>query len=401
MRTPAPCGALEGRYRIDGLLGVGGMGRVYRARQLGTDRDVALKVVRRDEETGAGRARFRDEAAILARLCHPNIVTIFDFLEADDGDGPVDYLAMELVEGVSLDELLRERKCLPWPMVAAIAAQVASALDHAHSRGVVHRDLKPGNVAVVDPNDDTMRVCLLDFGVAKLVGHTRARNRTRPGLVVGTPAYMSPEQERGEVTPAIDVFALGVLVYETVVGKRPSSGVPITFGDVDLDPAFAALLSRLLDPVAERRPTAGEAAEAFAAVARPAKKPEPRVAPRTLALGLVAGLAALALSALGGSALASPAACPPATASRQPHVAEPGLSPSAPTPPRMSESRSSGARASSIGAGAGAVAGAGAAKVASSPETPAASAKASPSAVAPAHLPAHTTVFSTDGSRLP
>lgn len=223
MRTPAPCGALEGRYRIDGLLGVGGMGRVYRARQLGTDRDVALKVVRRDEETGAGRARFRDEAAILARLCHPNIVTIFDFLEADDGDGPVDYLAMELVEGVSLDELLRERKCLPWPMVAAIAAQVASALDHAHSRGVVHRDLKPGNVAVVDPNDDTMRVCLLDFGVAKLVGHTRARNRTRPGLVVGTPAYMSPEQAAAypDIDGRTDIYACSVVLYQCLTGIQP------------------------------------------------------------------------------------------------------------------------------------------------------------------------------------
>jgi len=408
MRPPAPCSALDGRYRIEGLVGVGGMGRVYRACQLGTDREVALKVVSRDEEIPAGRARFRDEAVILARLRHPNIVTLYDFLEADEGDGTVDYLAMELVEGVGLDELLRERKRLPWRMVSAIATQIASALDHAHGRGVVHRDLKPANIVVVDASEDNVRVCVLDFGVAKLVDASRVRNRTRPGLVVGTPAYMSPEQERGEVIPAIDVYALGVLVYETVVGQRPPSGEtgPITFGDAELDPAFASLLSRLLDPVADRRPTAFEAAEAFAALARPAQQPaHTRVATRTIALGAVASVVALALSALGGSAVTATSSCPPATAMgvREPRVVEASLSPSAPTPLRTSEGRGGLARAASTGAVA--ISGAAAVKTASSSEAPAASAKASPPAVAPgypsARTPVPTTVFSTDGSRLP
>jgi serine/threonine protein kinase len=373
------------------------MGRVYRARQLGPDRDVALKVVKRDDAVPTGRARFRDEASILARLRHPNIVTLYDFVEADDADGGVDYLAMELVEGVGLDELMRERGRLPWRQACSIAAQIASALDHAHGRGVVHRDLKPANIAILEESGDDVVVRVLDFGVAKLMGPVNARNRTRPGFVVGTPAYMAPEQERGEVKPSIDVYALGVLTYEAVVGKLPTGG-PVTFGDVELDPEFMSLLTRLLEATAEARPSAAEAAQGFASLLRsPEAERSRRGRGWRRSASAIAVVAALFGGALGGGAIVdatkaeasdrsgpSAATCSPGAVVRQPHVAEVGLSPAAPSPVRSSE----GARAVS--------------KAPAAKAGPSGSARGpAPSAHAPTNpptkMPPNVTVFSTDG----
>lgn len=372
------------------------MGRVYRARQLGPDRDVALKIVRRDDAVPTGRARFRDEAAILGRLRHPNIVTLYDFIEADDGDGAVDYLAMELVEGMCLDELLRERGRLPWQKACSIAAQIASALEHAHARGVVHRDLKPSNIAIVDEHRDDLVVRVLDFGVAKLMSPVDARNRTRPGFVVGTPAYMAPEQERGEVKPSIDVYALGVLAYEAVVGSVPTGG-PVTFGDVELDPRFMGLVTRLLSPSADARPSAAEAAEAFASLVRgPAGAPATKERRWTRGASGIAIVIALCGGMLGGGAIVDATKAPGVEhggastiaqgAARQPRVAEPGLSPASPSI-RSYEGPGGAARSATV--------------LATSSKADAR--KSGPSgsagghAIPPANVPATVTVFSTDG----
>ncbi|MBS2012267.1 MAG: serine/threonine protein kinase [Deltaproteobacteria bacterium] len=388
-RPRATSNALDGRYRIDTLLGVGGMGRVYRARQIGTDRDVALKIVRRDEAIPAGRARFRDEAAMLARLRHPNIVTLYDFIEADDDDGPMDYLAMELVEGPCLDELLRERGKLPWQEVASIAAQIASALDHAHGRGIVHRDLKPANIAIVEEHGNRADVRVLDFGVAKLVGPVSSKNRTKPGFVVGTPAYMAPEQERGVVSPALDVFALGVLAFEAVTGKLPRG--KLDFGDVPVHPDFASLVERMLADTPEGRPTAARVADELELLVREPRAavivPRPKRRPLALALG---AMALLVTGLASGGAIASVAApaCESPAAARAAHELEMGLSPNASPAVRMLEPGRS-ARAPVVRGRTPAAA------------APAAGAATPSSAPRPAPSAPRANVFSTDGMRTP
>jgi TolB-like protein/Flp pilus assembly protein TadD len=217
---PELIGRTLGRYRIDEALGAGGMGAVYRARDQHLERDVALKVL----PAGAiadepSRRRFRREALTLARLSHPNIGAVLDF-DVEDG---VDFLVMEFVPGSTLADKLKDSP-LPETEVIAVGIQIAEALQAAHEQGVVHRDLKPGNV-MIGPRQ---QIKVLDFGLAKLE-RTAAEDAlsqalTGPAMLLGTLPYMAPEQLQGkEVDSRCDLFALGGLLYEAATGQPPFS----------------------------------------------------------------------------------------------------------------------------------------------------------------------------------
>jgi photosystem II stability/assembly factor-like uncharacterized protein/tRNA A-37 threonylcarbamoyl transferase component Bud32 len=201
-------------FEVLGVLGHGGMGLVYRARQVNLNREVALKQVlsgahARAEET----ARFRREAEAVARLQHPNIVHVYDIIEVE---GCL-YCSLELVEGGSLDRRLAGGPQPPRE-AAGLVEVLARAMHHAHQRGIVHRDLKPANVLLTA--DGTPKVT--DFGLAKRLD--QATQHTPDGAMLGTPSYMAPEQARGDVKaigPATDVYALGVILYELLTGRRP------------------------------------------------------------------------------------------------------------------------------------------------------------------------------------
>jgi len=214
-------------YRIIDKIGVGGMGEVYRATDTKLGRDVALKVLPPDLARDPDRlARFRREARAVATLNHPHIVTIFSVEETDG----VHFLTMEMVDGRSLDRLIPESG-LPVERVLHIATAIAEALAAAHEKGIVHRDLKPANVMVTSDG----RVKVLDFGLAKdtqeeKVGDATltSSGHTAVGMVMGTPAYMSPEQIAGRaVDHRTDIFSLGILMYEMATGRRPFGGTSL------------------------------------------------------------------------------------------------------------------------------------------------------------------------------
>ncbi|WP_053225900.1 serine/threonine-protein kinase [Solirubrobacter soli] len=213
-------GSMLGGYRIDSLLGNGGMGVVYRATDVARARTVALKVVdpqHADDERY--RRRFRQEASTIARLAHSNIIRIWDTGE----DGGVLYLSMELIDGPDLGMLLREG-ALPAPLAVELVSDVAQALDLAHGSGIVHRDVKPQNV-LMRPGGDRHEAVLTDFGLAKV---SSADGSTTQGNFVGTLPYAAPEQIAGVgVDARTDVYALGCLLFETVTARRPFGGTPL------------------------------------------------------------------------------------------------------------------------------------------------------------------------------
>ncbi|WP_240809659.1 serine/threonine-protein kinase [Actinomadura sp. WMMA1423] len=314
-----------GRYRLVSLLGRGGMGAVWRAHDEHLDREVAVKELRLPEHLDeAGRrtwiARLEREARAAARLRHPGIVTVHDRVTGEDGRP---WIIMELVRGRSLEDLLKADGPLPPDRVARIGLQVLDALRAAHQAGITHRDIKPANVLLEDD-----RAVLTDFGIAAVEGDATL---TSTGAVLGTPAYMSPEQVSGhEVAAASDLWSLGATLYAAVEGRPPFGGattgavfVAIATRDPDpsvhagpLEPVLRALLRR--DP--SQRPTAGQLHTRLAALARdrqpapptvvqPPDPPPGRTRPRALrwrevklllvALGgvLALGLAAVPLAA--------------------------------------------------------------------------------------------------------
>jgi serine/threonine protein kinase len=206
---------LSGRYRMNGLIAVGGMGEVWSATDEQLGRDVAIKVMH--VEAAADPVfvqRFQEEARLAARLSHPTIVTVHDSGE-DDG---LAYLVMEYVPGQTLAQAVRDEGALPVPRVRLILAQAAVALSVAHAAGIVHRDVKPGNVLLTADGG----VKLTDFGIARAAEGT---GLTRVGEVLGTPQYLSPEQMTGQpATERSDLYALGVIGHEMLTGAKPFDG---------------------------------------------------------------------------------------------------------------------------------------------------------------------------------
>ena len=204
-----------GKYRIIEMVGRGGMGTVYRAHDPMLDRTVALKVVTAD--TGVSdelRARFFREAQACARLSHPNIVTVYDM---GDEHGHM-YIVMEFLEGDELRDVIAQRRVIPLETKLSMMIEVCEGLDYAHKRGIVHRDIKPGNILVLRDG----HVKLLDFGIARINDATA--NLTRTGLIMGTLRYMSPEQARGRADHRSDIFSVGAVFYEFLANQPAFAG---------------------------------------------------------------------------------------------------------------------------------------------------------------------------------
>jgi serine/threonine-protein kinase len=278
------------KYDLQEELGHGGMATVYRARDRRLGRDVALKVIHRHlRDSGEVARRFTAEAHAVAKLKHPNIVEIYD---VSDEDAPERYLVAELIRGQSLRTLLSKRTVLPPEIGACIGVELASALHHAHERGVIHRDVKPENVLfqipwVDQPHPESPEhalacVKLTDFGIAKLLDQ---QGVTSTGQVLGSPAYMAPEQIDGDaVDVRADVFGLGVLLYECMAGRLPFDGK--TPGQV-----LKAILQGHYTPADQERPAIGTR---WASLLQRAIEPDPaRRYPTmaTLRAGLEAELA--------------------------------------------------------------------------------------------------------------
>jgi serine/threonine protein kinase len=237
---------LDGRYRIDAVLGTGGMGKVYKGEHTSLGRTVAIKVLHAD--LGRNReaaARFQREALASGRLDHPNIVGVSDFGVLADG---ALYLVMEALEGESVGDRLEREQRIPWIEAVQITRAVLSGLKHAHDRGVVHRDIKPDNVFLARKDGEQV-VKILDFGIAKLyAGDAADPASTRAGLTVGTPAYLSPEQAvGGEITPASDVYSTSIVLYEMLTGRPP-------YDDKDPLTMLTAHVTREPPPIREVAP---------------------------------------------------------------------------------------------------------------------------------------------------
>jgi serine/threonine protein kinase len=226
---------LAERFRILALVARGGMGKIYKAEQIPLGRVVALKVLapseRQEEDEAQFRKRFEREASICAKLTHPNTVRVFDFGWTTDGTY---FIAMEFIDGQTLHHVIRAEAPLDPGRVVHIMKQVCGSLAEAHKQGIIHRDLKPGNVLLSTQGDDTDYAKVVDFGLVKHVADTEV---TRAGHIVGSPMYMAPEQVSGKdgVDHRVDIYALGMMAYVAVTGKRP----------FDRDTPLGVLMARL------------------------------------------------------------------------------------------------------------------------------------------------------------
>ncbi len=250
---------LAGRYRIEQLVGAGGMGAVYRAAHVHMRKAVAVKVLHREMAAFPEVvARFEREAVAGGRIDHPNVVSASDFGQLDNGSF---YLVLEYVEGQSLAKLVESTGALSAPRALSIARQIAEALRAAHSAGIVHRDLKPENVMLVAKDERPDLVKVLDFGIAKIEVEAAAPQPalTRVGTVFGTPEYMSPEQARGELVDArADLYTVGVILFEMLSGVSPFKDDDLVVVltrhltadppplPADLDPQIAGLVRQLM-----------------------------------------------------------------------------------------------------------------------------------------------------------
>ncbi|HYN21016.1 MAG TPA: serine/threonine-protein kinase, partial [Thermoanaerobaculia bacterium] len=255
----APGARLAGRYRIVELVGIGGMGMVYKAEDEQLGLPVAVKVLRPElAQDGRRIERFKQELVLARQVSHPNVVRIHDL----GSDGDLVFLTMDFVAGRSLGELLAADGRLPPVTAAGIARQIAAGLAVAHAAGVVHRDLKPGNVLI----DGSGRAAISDFGVARSLA---GPGQTVPGAVVGTLDYLSPEQARGgQVDGRTDLYALGILLHEMLTGELPFAGGSaaevlaqrltgatrdLRSTGVPVPPKLAAIVRRLLQREPDRR----------------------------------------------------------------------------------------------------------------------------------------------------
>ncbi len=292
---------LDGRYRLEALIGRGGAGAVYRALDTRLDRPVAVKVLNGGGggdgggDSDGAEARFAAEVRTLARFAHPNLVRLLD---AGELDGRA-CLVMDLVDGPTLARRLASGPLQP-DVAASVGAGVASALAYVHGEGIVHRDVKPANVLL--GRDQVTR--LADFGIARLVDTT---GLTATGFVLGTPAYLAPEQvQGGDVGREVDVYALGLVLVECLTGRRAFEGTPAELTAArlhrapDLPPGLEPQLSELLSAMTARdpgdRPTAAEVVDALGAAYH-------RRGSGALVAGAVLGGAVLGGAVLGGAVL--------------------------------------------------------------------------------------------------
>jgi serine/threonine-protein kinase len=241
---PVSPGARFGRYEVEQHLGRGGMGDVYQVRDTVINRKAALKTIRVDAEldpkqTIELRQRFYREAQTAGQLTHPNIVTVYDVGE----DLGMSYIVMEFVEGQTLTQLMKKQR-FSVAQIKHVIYHAGMGLEYAHENGVFHRDVKPDNVMVTKSGV----VKVMDFGIARVVESTL----TRTGSVMGTPAYMSPEQVNGKKIDArSDIFSLGVILYEMLTGKKPFPGdtIPtVMLAILQTDPAHPSTLDTKIHP---------------------------------------------------------------------------------------------------------------------------------------------------------
>ncbi len=272
---------IRGKYRILGKLGQGGMATVYKALHVGFDEVRALKVINQELASDPSFVkRFGQEAALTRKLQHPNAVRVEDIDQADDGRP---FMVMEFIEGESLKDVIHHQAPMPVPRACRIAKQVAAALDAAHLLGIIHRDIKPGNIFLTrreaGAGEELAKV--LDFGIAKIKeAHLSAGGATltRTGTSIGTPAYMSPEQAMGKTGDGLDgradLYSLGVVMYEMLTGELPiqaESEVQMLIGQVSTTPepicarrpelpeGICAVVMRCLEKDPGRRPASGAA----------------------------------------------------------------------------------------------------------------------------------------------
>jgi serine/threonine protein kinase len=281
-----PGRVIDERYEIIDPIGYGGMGIVFRALHVELNRRVALKILNPDlvaDPTALGR--FRREARALGAISHPNAVSVMDFGVTDDG---LAFLVMELLEGRTLRDIVTEAP-LTQHRAARIMTQVCGAVAEAHRCGVIHRDLKPDNIMLVGPDGEAETAKVLDFGIAKLRSSSKISARlTAHDTVVGTPHYMAPEAcEHGEFTPATDVYALAIILYEMLTGLAPFDGAnaldvavrqvndappPLRTHRQDVSDAIEAVVMRSLSKApTDRHASAVDLAEAFASAVRAAE----------------------------------------------------------------------------------------------------------------------------------
>ncbi len=282
---------VNGKFRVEALVGQGGMGRVYRAKHLTLDRPVVLKMLHKAYSSDPQVVqRFQREARAASRLDHPNSIAVLDFGEAEDGTL---FMAMEYLGGRDLSRVVADEFPLEQDRIVSIGAQILSALAEAHTQGIVHRDLKPENVMVEPRRGERDFVKVLDFGIAKITAPGANEPKlTQAGLVCGTPEYMSPEQARGaDLDARTDLYSTGVILYQMLTGELPfSSDTPVGFltkhlsevpvpprqrrPDLGISAALDAVVTRALEKDASKRfQTADEMREALLACATAAPQP--------------------------------------------------------------------------------------------------------------------------------